>query len=115
MKINDRAIDRSFGVFGTQDVNGPVGLVARDEVTYVAWDDTRNGSPETETSDIYFTRVRFDEPSAVFGVSGDGGSPRLWALAGLAGGLALAGLALFLGVPFARRRKVGLEATPSLQ
>jgi hypothetical protein len=115
MRINDRAIDRRFGVFGTQDVNGPVGLVARDEVTYVAWDDTRNGSPETETSDIYFTRVRFDEPSAVFGVSGDGGSPRLWALAGLAGGLALAGLALFLGVPFARRRKVGLEATPSLQ
>lgn len=109
MKVNDRAIDRRFGVFSTQDVNGPVGLVARDEVAYVAWDDTRNGNPDTETSDVYFTRVRFDEPSEVFTASTDG-SPRLWAIVGLAGGLALAGLALLLAVPLVRRYRSRREA-----
>ena len=104
-KVNDRAIDRRFGVFGVQDVNGPVGLVARDDVAYVAWDDTRNGNPQTESSDIYFTRVRFDEPSAVFAASTADGSPRLWAIVGLAGGLALGGLALVLAVPLVRRRR----------
>jgi hypothetical protein len=115
MKLNDRAIDRRFGVFGEQDVNGPVALVSRDEVTYAAWDDTRNGNPENAASDIYFTRVRFGEPSAVFDVSGAGSSPRLWALTGLAGGLTLAGLALLLGGPLVRRRRGGREAATSSQ
>lgn len=109
-KVNDRAIDRRFGVFGKQDVNGPVGLVARDKVAYVAWDDTRNGNSESGTSDMYFTRVRFDEPSAVFAAGTTDGSSRLWALAGLAGGLAVAGLTLLLAVPLLRRRRSSRQA-----
>ncbi len=104
LRVNDRIIDRRFGVFGSQDVNGPVGLVARDTVAYVSWDDTRNGTPENATSDIYFTRVRFGDASTVFGSSSTASAQRLWTLVGLGAGLALAGLALLFGMRLARRR-----------
>jgi hypothetical protein len=105
LKVNDRAINRQYGVFSTQDVNGPVGLASLNEVVYVAWDDTRNGTADTEASDIYFTRIRFGRPEEVVsGGRGDGFSG-LWLLPGIAVGVAAAGLLLLAGGWFVRNRR----------
>jgi hypothetical protein len=96
MKVNDRMINRQYGVFSTQDVNGPVGLASLNDVAYVAWDDTRNGTAENEASDIYFTRIRFSAPEDVVSGGHDGGPSWLWLLPGIAVGVAVAGLLLLL-------------------
>lgn len=104
VRVNDRMINRQFGVFSAQDVNGPVGLASLDEAAYVAWDDTRNGTSENEASDIYFTRIRFGSPEDVLS-GGERDTPSwLWLLPGLAVGLAVAGLVLVAGGRFIRIR-----------
>lgn len=104
LRLNDRAIDRHIGVSQQGGIRGPIGIGSRDEAAYVAWDDTRNGTELTQSQDIYFTRARVADPADLFGSSGDDSSPVAWAAGGVAGGLALAGLALLAGNRLVRRR-----------
>lgn len=105
-KINDRAIDRQFGVFSKQGVNGPVGMASLDDVVYIAWDDTRNGTSENEASDVYFTRVRFGSAQSVVSGGERDGPSWIWILPGVALGLTGAGLLLLIGGRFSRARDV---------
>lgn len=106
LKVTDRAIDRRIGVWGNNiDLRGPIGLVSTNDRADISWDDSRNGGSESQSQDIYFTRVRFS-------AGGDGGVDRgvpdlAWAVGGAAVALALAGLALFVATRRASRAPSG--------
>lgn len=105
VQANDRAIDRRLGVWDAYGVRGPIGIASTDAAAYVAWSDTRNSSEETQSQDIYFTRVHASEPSAVFGEApAAGGGEWLWGLLGAGAALGLGGLVLLIGTRAARPR-----------
>lgn len=92
VRITDRLIDRRIGPFDTGDIQGTLGVASTDQGAYIAWDDSRNGSPETQSQDIYFTRARLAETDSFFG-AGAAGEPDGRFLAGAMG----AGVALLVG------------------
>jgi hypothetical protein len=94
VRITDRSIDRTIGVWGNNiDSHHNVGVAATDDATYFAWQDSRNGDPEAQAEDVYMTKVVHDPSSA--GVAGaTAGSRVLWALVGATVALLLAGIAL---------------------
>lgn len=97
VRITDRSIDRKFGPWGNGfDMRQPPGVLGMEAYTVVAWDDTRNGTPEAEAQDIYTTLVQWrDLPPAR--------SPVLvYVLAGVCG-LLLAGLVLTVAAVRIRR------------
>ena len=61
LKINDRAIDRSLGVW-SNNVNASVatGMASTNSTVYFAWQDTRAGSNEGESEDVYFATLQHD-------------------------------------------------------
>lgn len=67
-RINDRAIDRSLGVW-SNNVNASVatGVVSSNSVVYFAWQDTRAGSNKTDAEDVYFATLRLNGPASVDG------------------------------------------------
>jgi hypothetical protein len=91
--------------FSTNDqiLFGPMGIAATDEATYIAWGDSRAGTPEKPLEDAYFTTEIFGQPT-----TGEGTPRYLWGLAGAASGLAIGGLALI--VSMARTRRQGVTA-----
>ncbi len=92
VRITDRSIDRTIGVWGNNiDSNHNVGIASTEDATYFAWQDSRNGDPEAQAEDIYMTKLVHD-PSA--DASDAGASRVLWALIGGAGALLLAGIVL---------------------
>lgn len=104
VKVTDRAIDRRLGVWDTYGVKGPIGLASTDAAAYVAWSDTRNSSEDTQSQDVYFTRVHAAEDAAVFADTPEpAGSPWLWGLVGAGAALALGGLVLLLGTRLVSR------------
>lgn len=105
-RITDRAIDRRLSVWST-GVNGPVGLASTDAAGYVAWDDSRNSTVESQTQDVYFSRVRHGNSvlAAAPGVP-SAGDKLLWALLGASVALVIGGAALLL----ARRSAAGQPA-----
>jgi hypothetical protein len=105
IRVTDRAIDRRLSVWST-GVNGPVGLASRDSVAYVAWDDSRNSTVESQTQDIYFTRMRLS-PEGIVSVSGglSTADKLIWALLGVSIALVLGGGALFAARRFAPSRR----------
>lgn len=111
LKVNDRAIDRSIGLWDTGDIEGPLGVASTEDAAYIAWDDTRNGNERTMTQDIYFTRVRFADPETIF--TGAERSGLLWGLLGAGVALAVGGLLLLIGTRVARRREPEPEAQPA--
>ena len=98
VRVTDRAIDRRIGPTAVGDVQGKVGVASIDSGVYVAWDDTRNGSTQNHAQDIYFTRLRLDEPAQFFADGDKGTSPLLAGSIGVALGLAVAGGLLLVGV-----------------
>ncbi len=58
-KINDRAIDRSVGVW-SNNVNAAVatGMASTNDTVYFAWQDSRAGSNEAESEDVYFATLQ---------------------------------------------------------
>jgi hypothetical protein len=101
--VTDRSIDRSIGIWkpGTGgDVRQPPGLAAADEVTVVVWDDTRNGTPQTEQQDLYVSTMQYQA------LSRSGLSPAAgYALAAVIG-VAVVGLLLAFGALALRGRRV---------
>ncbi|HEX2047521.1 MAG TPA: sialidase family protein [Acidimicrobiales bacterium] len=98
-RVTDRPIDRNLGVWkpGTGgDVRQPVGVGSSDELTYILWDDTRNGDQTTQQQDIYASTAQYEELEAGGLPAGAG-----YALAAFTG-VAVVGLLLF-GVSLATR------------
>ncbi len=94
IRITDRSIDRTIGVWGNNiDSNHNMGVASTEGATYFAWQDSRNGDPVAQAEDIYMTKfVRGSSAVA----SGAGASPLVWAVVGAAGALLLAGAALVI-------------------
>lgn len=99
-RVTDRSIDRRIGPYEIGGIRGPLAVASLDSGAYIAWDDTRAATEETQNQDIYFSRVRFDEPAAFF--AGPSRASGIATQAGMIGGsvLGLVGLLLF----FAARR-----------
>ncbi len=104
IKINDRAIDRSLGVW-SNNVNASVatGIASTDDNVYFSWQDPRAGSNETQAEDAYFASLQLNGPTS----SQDSSVPS-WALiaAGSALGLGV-GMVLLVIV---NRRKMANDA-----
>jgi hypothetical protein len=102
VRISDRHIDRTVGVWGNNIASQDnVGIDSDDEDVYFAWQDTRNADPRLQAEDIYTAKLA---RSAASVESGDGGGSNvIWALLGGGGALALGGLLLVGGAGWARR------------
>lgn len=107
MQVSDRSSDRSIGVWS----NGfssrfSMGVASRNDSVYFAWQDSRNGSRETQSEDVYTSSLLFDD---VTGASDSAGVPG-WLLlgAGLAGGMALS-----IGIAWALARRTSGDAAPA--
>jgi hypothetical protein len=97
VRVTDRSIPRRTGVwYGNSDIRQAPGMVATDDFTVVAWDDTRNGDETTESQDIYSAVVQF-QPLAP-------ATPKA-AQYGLAAASGLAGFGLLLLLVTAARRR----------
>ncbi|MGH9129579.1 MAG: sialidase family protein [Acidimicrobiales bacterium] len=123
LRVNDLAIDRTKGTWNPQYfIVVPPSVVATDTSTLVAWSDTRNGNADGSTQDIYTGLVSFDstgpagrvltDPVGIhaglgsFGVSPAATHTDLYAIiAGIAGVLIGAGLAMLVAVGILRRRR----------
>ncbi len=100
-RISDRSMNQWEGVAMNPyyDLRGPVGVASTDEEAYVAWSDSRAGSFELPTEDVYMSRVVHEELAAA---DDDDDSINVTSLLlGLAIGLVVFGVALFF---LARRR-----------
>jgi hypothetical protein len=100
LRVSDRSMHRKAG-YTTNDhvLFGPMGIASTDAVAYVAWADSRAGTPEKPVEDAYFTSLVFDEPAAARDPSA--------LAAGLVGGaiaLAVCGLVLLVVLGASRRR-----------
>jgi hypothetical protein len=58
-RISDRSMNQWEGLAMNPryDLRGPVGVASSDEEAYVSWSDSRNGSFELPTEDVYFASV----------------------------------------------------------
>ena len=92
VRITDRSIDRTIGVWGNNiDSNHNVGVASTEGATYFAWQDTRNGDPEAQAEDVYMTKLVHASSADA---TGAGASRLLWTVVGAAAALVLAGIAL---------------------
>ncbi|MDQ4069615.1 MAG: hypothetical protein M3203_09145 [Actinomycetota bacterium] len=111
VRVTDRSIDRTIGVWrpGTGgDVRQPPGIGSAEEVTYFLWDDTRHGTLQTETQDLYAAAAQF-KPLAGSGLPRTAGY-----LLGVIGGVAAVGILLIIGsIAFRGRRGAALPAEPA--
>jgi hypothetical protein len=96
VKVTDRLIDRTLGVHSSNyGLKGPIGLASTNLGASIAWDDTRNSVGETESQDIYFSRVRFSDQKTVFATASPSHVNKLlWSLLGAAVALGIGGVVL---------------------
>jgi hypothetical protein len=101
VRITDRSIDRSIGVWSNNIGSAaPVGVASTEDAVYFAWQDTRNGNPIAQAEDVYFSSAKLEGGATV-----DIGSttPR-WPL--IAAGVAIGmGIAMASVWAFARRTR----------
>jgi LPXTG-motif cell wall-anchored protein len=106
VRITKTFVDGAEGVtFANSDTRGPMGIASSDGAAHFAWSDSRPTGRTGDAEDAYFTRARFSAASSPASATGDD-SPWAWAVVGAGAALALAGLALFVGV---RRSKSTVE------
>jgi hypothetical protein len=62
LRITDRSIDRSIGVWSNSSIGSHhnLGVVSTDNEAFITWQDARNGSSLTGAEDVYFTTVGMD-------------------------------------------------------
>lgn len=106
IRVNDRGIDRSKGVWSNNvDSKFNVGVAATNDAVYFAWQDTRNAIGQTDSEDIYSSSIPLKTTTTSVERSGIPG----WALFGSGA------LGLGIGVCFAwvlgRRRPAASPAT----
>lgn len=102
VRVTDRSIDRNLGIWkpGTGgDVRQPPGVGSSDRLAHVIWDDTRNGTAQTETQDLYTVAVQFEALPA-------GGLPRgVGYLLAIVIGVGAVGVLLMVGALGIRSRR----------
>jgi len=60
-RINDRAIDRSLGVWSANvNASVAVGVSSTDDSAYFAWQDSRAGNPTTSAEDVYMAALKLN-------------------------------------------------------
>ncbi len=92
VRITDRSIDRTIGVWGNNiDSHHNVGVASTEDATHFAWQDSRNGDPEAQAEDVYMAKLVHDSSADA---TGAGASRLLWTVVGAAATLVLAGIAL---------------------
>ena len=104
VRVTDKSIDRTIGMWkpGTGgDVRQPPGVGSTDEVTYFVWDDTRHGTPQTETQDLYSAAAQYKT------LAGSGLPRTAGYLLAIVGGVAAVGLLLLVGALLFRGRRAG--------
>jgi len=107
VRITDRIIDRNIGVWSNNyHSHTNVGLASTDDQAYFAWQDSRNGSAETDAEDVYFASAIHSDGdvrrATLAGARDDEGIPTLAvALSAMAIGMGLATIVFLL---FGRRR-----------
>ncbi len=107
IRVNDRGIDRSKGVWSNNiDSKFNVGVAATNNEVYFAWQDTRNALGETGSEDIYMSSVPLT-PVTV-GESGSGIPGWTLLLTGLFG----LGLGTVVAWGLLRRREAGSVPAP---
>lgn len=100
LRLNDSPIDRTIGTWNRQFfVVAPLSIASWDDRVLVSWSDTRNGTANTSTQDIYTS-------AAALGAGGIADSRSLLSIvAGAAGLLIGAGLVLLIVVIVMRRTR----------
>lgn len=99
MRVTDRSVSRRVGVwYGNADIRQAPGMAATNELTVVAWDDTRNGDDANQSQDIYSGAVQFSRLAP--------GTPAAVQY-GLAAACGAAASGLILLAVSARRRRQG--------
>ena len=101
VRVTDRQIDRAIGVWSNNIGSAaPVGVAPTDGAAHLVWQDSRNGTPETQAEDVYAATVLLEDAEDANATSGRLPS---WAL--LSAGAALgAGLAMVAALAVASRR-----------
>lgn len=99
VQVTDRSSDRSVGVWS----NGfssrfNMGVASSNDSVFFAWQDSRNGTRETQSEDVYTSSVHFEDLAR----SSDPAGVPSWLIlgAGLAGGMAFS---IFVAWALARR------------
>ncbi len=97
LRVNDRQIDRSIGVWSNNvDSRFNLGVASSEDISHVAWQDSRNGRPDTNSEDVYMASVHLDG-TASSTTSGRSGLPTWTVVAvsvALGMGIAMAAAAL---------------------
>lgn len=89
IRITDRSIDRSVGVWSNNiDSNHAVGIASTNDTVYFAWQDSRNSDREAQSEDVYMASLKMD--GAVLVSDDDDGVPS-W-------GLSVVGVILGMGL-----------------
>ena len=102
LRVSDRSMNKDEGIqlnplYGPM---GPFGIASTDEMTYVAWPDSRAGRPLVPLQDTYLATVIHEEVGSPDGPTVKASSVAL----GGAAGIALGGAALFAAVRGRRAR-----------
>jgi Neuraminidase (sialidase) len=102
-RISDRSMNQNEGYAMNQiaDLRGPIGVASTDEEAFVTWNDSRNGTFDLPTEDVYFAKVIHEEVGG--GGGNDSGVKGSSVLLGAAIGLVIAGLAVAAVAGNARR------------
>ncbi len=65
VRVNDRSFDRSIGVWSNNiDSHFNIGVASTKDSVYFAWQDSRNGSRETDSEDVYVSSLKLDGSTA---------------------------------------------------
>jgi hypothetical protein len=108
VRVNDRGIDRSKGVWSNNiDSKFNVGVAATDNDVFFAWQDTRNAIGETGSEDVYMSSLPLHGTEAV--ITKSGGIPG-WTLAFT--GLFGLGLGVVAAGYLMRRRDPAPQSAP---
>ena len=101
IRVSDRSIDRSIGVWSNNvSSRVAVGIASSDDSVYVAWQDTRAGDKLDQAEDVYFASLHLDGTTTIR----DRSTTATWLAVG-AGLLLGLGLAAVLGWALLLRRR----------
>ena len=104
IRITDRSIDRSIGAYaGAIGTNINVAIASTNTAVYFAWQDSRNGRPNTGSEDIYSASVQLGGTEALVAEEDDDGiAGWIFLLTGVAIGAGAAGGLVWLAMSRAK-------------
>ena len=106
VRVNDRIIDRNIGLWSNNvHSQTSVAVTSSDTTTYVAWQDSRNGSSVNNAEDIYFAAVQHALPEQQAADDDDDDVPG-WLLVGASAAVGMGLTALFALFVNRRRTRV---------